>query len=256
VTAQCTDPTPIISDADLQGAFVSSSGIVYTLFGASTGSVHSAALDGTADTILYTTPPGVLPDYVTSNGPRTYWVDDGTSDVHCSGCAGADAIWITGLNNTSAIFADPNSVYALASDPSNTALSLYGCSGAACSSSPAFVIPSLPTDSSLATLGSDGTKHVFASRTTDIISVDDLTLTATPIVQAVAQAIVVDGPNAQLFYGSVSGAIVRTQTDGTQSTTLSACAKAPSALAFDAAHVYVFLEDTTVGGTVYAIPRN
>ncbi len=257
-TAACIDPTPTVQNADLAGATVGAS-LAYTLQNTgSGGSVHTAALDGTNDTVLLSVPTA-SPEAVAMGGGRTYWVDANTGDVHCIGCVGADATWISALTAPTALLADGNSVYALALDSSGATRGVYGCGAQlACATAPRVVTEHLDSATTVNGVATDGT-YVYVARLTEkeIVGIDGLGNSTTLATGVVATAIAVDPTSKELFYGTLDGEIGRVTLDASHTrTVISQCSAEIWSIAIDATHVYALEPaSTNVEWIAYASPR-
>ena len=239
------------SSETLMGAFVGPASIAYTMMRTgSIGEVHSAGLDGKNDVALVSL-PNVMPNAVAASGPRTFWADDQTGDVHCVGCAGADKVWMTTSDSVKALFTDNSSVYALYAGGSGT---IYSCpQGTACATSPPVVLGGLDASTTAAQVGTDGT-YVYAARATDVARVEVATTTVTPILAGeTVAALAVDAKTRDLFYATQAGEIGRVASDGTR-TPLGACGLA-YAMTFDATYVYAAIRTGVMGVRVISVHR-
>ena len=267
--APCTNPKNLLNLAfsDTVGGYAAGSQIFYTVqSGASTGSLHSVAYDGTGDQVVL----GNLanPTWVALSGTHTFWVDDDLSGspatVHCVGCGTGDVTWMTNLTSTEGLFADANNVYVLADDGSaNATTAVYACSvQTACGSTMRTVMTGLsPTSVSPVTqFASDGTHVYITNDATQIIRVDPSGTQKTIANNVAAVAIAVDPATGELFYGDDDGTVGRVKTDGSAAPVpMSTCdPDAPNdiyGIAFDSTHVYVLLVTTNLTSQVYAIKR-
>jgi hypothetical protein len=257
----CTDPPPLLNLAsgDLfeYAAISPTSGLVYSAQNGNGGSIHSTTYAGTNDTTIVTT--ALSPTYVASGGSNTYWVADGLpAEVHCVGCSASDAVWITNVNNPTALFADATAVYALASDSTNVTYGIFGCgANSACANNPRTVIEGLDQASVGPTnVASDGAR-VYVPRfgTSTVVAVDSLGATKTIVTGVQATALAVDGTNAELFYGTDTGKVGRVKTDGSMGATLATCGQEILAVSFDATMAYALVTTGISTWVVYAFPR-
>jgi hypothetical protein len=258
VTGTCVDP-PLILQAPAASTFQAAdiaTSLVYTLQNTSSGSVHSTTLDAVGDQVLFSDPTA-SPWLVAVSGTRTYWLDDVTNDVHCIGCVGpGDATWISGLSGNAALLAAPNVVYTLANGAKG--FGVYGCGPQACSNQPTPVLGALDIQTKQAQIAADG-NYVYVSRvaTNDVVSVDSLGAMNTVAHNLAASAIALDSASGELVYGTPQGEVGLLKTDGSSRTPLASCVAGVLAIALDATHAYVLVDNTSPGGpvAVYAIAR-
>jgi hypothetical protein len=269
--AGCAVPSSIItvgSSVSFIDSTVTTNAIDYTLQGdgadgGTGGEIHSAALDGTSDTIAFAT-NAKYPEVVASSGTRIFWVDDeytyggtGNDAVDCIGCSAGDAPWITNLPGSAyGIVADANTVYVLADAASLTDLVVLGCSiNTACGNSPRTVISGIDSSTEQTQIASDGTFFYIARENAAEVTRVDATGNKTPIVSSQdVIAIAVDATAGNLYYGTTGGVIGRVKSDGSTEPTALACNQdSVTAIAVDDQNVYFLAGSTT--SSIYKLPK-
>lgn len=227
--------------------------------GADNGSVHTAALDGTNDQRVVGNLAAPT-EIATSGGSRTFWLDDTTQPaVHCIGCNGSDAVWMSGFASSGRMWADANDVYVMTSDGGSTGTTdgIYGChASGACGTSYRTVATGID---SLGFADSDGTNvYVWRYDYNDILSIDQSNSVTTLASAVGANDLKVDAATHELFYLSWANEIVRMPTTGGSPVTLTTCDASfgtPDSIALDATNVYVLVELSSFNYAVYALPR-
>lgn len=258
----CADPPNILgfgADQDFEQAAVANQ-IAYTLrrVDATSTSVHLAALDGSGDQLLVTSPAPAEATYVAFGGAHEFWMDASTGETHCAGCTGPDSVWMTTGGDARALLADANAVYVLDDDDQLSGLlAVYSCATSAPCATNTRVTGGLDLATSGPQLASDGAKLYVAPLGQPYVAAYDAIGDETDITSEGAQAIAVDATTGDLFYAADDGTIDRVKTDGSKiKTALTGCALANeiTALAFDATNVYALVTDVTTS-VVYAVPR-
>ena len=260
--AACADPPNILgfgADQDFEQAAVGTR-IAYTLLrvDATSTSVHLAALDGSGDQVIATSPQPAQATYVAFGGAHEFWMDASTGQTHCAGCTGPDAVWMTTGGDPHALLADANAVYVLDDDDQLAGLlAVYSCATSAPCATNTRVIGGLDLATSGPQLASDGAKLYVAPLGQPYVAAYDAIGDETDMTSEGAQAIAVDATTGDLFYAADDGTIARVKTDGSKTeTALTGCSLASQiiALAFDATNVYALVTDVTTS-VVYAVPR-
>ncbi|HEY1955870.1 MAG TPA: hypothetical protein VGH28_09655 [Polyangiaceae bacterium] len=252
----CADPPNLltVSASDTFEWSAVSTSLFYTTQANVGGAVHRTALDGTSDQVVLTT--AASPSLIAASGAHEFWVDDATGDVHCLGCQGSDAVWISALGSPAGLLADANAVYALADDGNGTLVVDACASNAPCDTSPRVVIDGLAQSTTMAELASDGSRLYVAHDQAPLVEAIDSLGASTKLLSEVASALAVDAASGELFFAAADGTIGRVKASGGLPAGLGACpiAGTIAGLALDATNVYV-LGEVGTATTVYAVPR-